>query len=142
MKGFLVLSMEIMAAPAISGVYPTYQTASLLLIVPVFPACGRPSAVRARCPVPFVTTLASSLFMPSATSSLITRWQLPLAMSSSLPFRSVTFSRIIGSQWMPRAAKVAYASAIDSGLTSTEPRVNAGDVLVDSRPARALACRA
>ena len=38
----------------------------------------------------------------------------------------VILETMIGLQWMPRAAKVAYASAIDSGLTSTVPRVNDG----------------
>ena len=48
---------------------------------------------------------------------------------------------MIGLQWMPRAAKVAYASAIDSGLTSTEPRVKDGLVLVVVDDGRGRRCR-
>ena len=64
--------------------------------------------------------------MPSATSLLITRLQLPSGDLEFLLGPGVTLSMMIGSQWMPRAANVAYASAIDSGLTSTEPRVKDG----------------
>ncbi len=64
--------------------------------------------------------------MPSATSLLITRWQFPSGTSSFFLVRVVTDSMMIGLQWMPRAANVAYASAIESGLTSTEPRVKDG----------------
>ena len=42
--------------------------------------------------------------------------------------RVVILETMIGLQWMPRAAKVAYASAIESGLTSTVPRVKDGTV--------------
>src|SRR6478735_2660171 len=126
MNGSRVLSMLIIAAPATCGVYPTYQTAALLSIVPVLPACGRPSAVIARRPVPLVTTLESKEFMAFATSSEITRWQLALVTSRDFPALSVMPETMIGSQWMPPEAKVEYASAIDSGLTSTVPRVNDG----------------
>ena len=78
-------------------------------------------------PVPFVITLDSSEFMAAATSSEITRVQFALGRRAApVPVLSVIVSRMIGSQWMPPEAKVAYASAIDSGLTSTVPRVKDG----------------
>ena len=77
-------------------------------------------------PVPLVITLDSSEFMAAATSVEITRSQFALGVSSFAPLLSVMVSRMIGSQWMPPEAKVAYASAIDSGLTSTVPRVKDG----------------
>ena len=79
-------------------------------------------------PVPLSTTDLSTLLTPSATSLLITRRQLASGMSRLLPVRVVILETMIGLQWMPRAAKVAYASAIESGLTSTVPRVKDGTV--------------
>ena len=77
-------------------------------------------------PVPLITTDSRTLLTPSATSLAITRRQLALGDFRFLPARVVILETMTGSQWMPRAAKVAYASAIDSGLTSTVPRVNDG----------------
>ncbi len=118
--------MEIIAEPAIVGVYPTNQTAWLLSIVPVLPAWGRRSAVRARPPVPRVITEESIELTASATSLLITRVQSASGASSSSPLVVVIVSTMTGLQWIPPEANVAYASAIDSGLTSTVPRVKDG----------------
>ena len=56
----------------------------------------------------------------------MTRLQSPSGALSSLPFRLTILDTMIGLQWMPPEAKVAYASAIDSGLTSTVPSVKDG----------------
>src|SRR5512142_1685390 len=40
----------------------------------------------------------------------------------------------MGAQYMPRAATVAYAAAMDSGETLTEPRVNEGMLSAESCP--------
>ena len=40
----------------------------------------------------------------------------------------------MGVQYMPRAATVAYAAAMDSGETLTEPRVNEGMLSAESCP--------
>ena len=63
---------------------------------------------------------------PSATSLSITRRQFASGTARFLPPRCRDLGEMIGSQWMPREAKVAYASAMDSGLTSTVPSVNDG----------------
>ena len=49
-----------------------------------------------------------------------------------LPVLSVIFRMAVGAQYMPRAATVAYAAAIDSGETLTEPRVNEGVLSAES----------
>ena len=95
-------------------------------MVPVLPAWGRRSAVITRLPVPLVITPESSEFMAAATSSEITRSQLALGASRGCPDPSVIDSTMIGSQWIPPEAKVAYASATESGLTSAVPRVKEG----------------
>ena len=62
---------------------------------------------------------------------------------------SVIDSRMIGSQWTPPDAKVAYASATDSGLTSTVPSVKDGlsayeltgaSLVLDSTPSFSAIC--
>ena len=40
----------------------------------------------------------------------------------------------MGAQYMPRAATVAYAAAMDSGETLTEPSVNDGMLSAESSP--------
>ena len=113
------------AAPATAGVYPVNHTASLESVVPVFPACGYPPGMRAGAPVPFMTPLSTSL-TPSATWVLMTRLQLASGTLRFWPSLFLIDLTMIGSQCTPRAAKVAYELAIDSGVTYAVPRVNEG----------------
>src|SRR5205814_6179525 len=66
------------------------------------------------------------------TSAAKARWQLADGTGIFLPVLSVIFRMAMGAQYIPRAATVAYAAAIDSGETLTEPRVNEGMLSAES----------
>ena len=51
-----------------------------------------------------------------------------------LPVLSRILPIAMGAQYMPRAATVAYAAAMDSGATLTEPSVNDGMLSAESWP--------
>jgi hypothetical protein len=68
--------------------------------------------------------------------------QFALCVATGLPSGDVMPLTMIGSQCTPRAANVAYASAIESGVTSATPRVKDGmyeNVLTRSSPLDACA---
>ena len=69
-------------------------------------------------------TCCRMLLTASATPGSITFLQLAEGTATGLPAFVVIDWMMIGSQCTPRLAKVAYDSAIDRGVTSTEPSVN------------------
>src|SRR5262249_59710496 len=60
--------------------------------------------------------------------------QLADGTGTILPVLSVILPMATGAQYMPRAATVAYAAAMDSGETLTDPSVNEGMLSAESCP--------
>ena len=60
------------------------------------------------------------------------RWQFADGTARLLPVPVTILPIATGEQYMPRAATVAYAAAIDSGATLTEPRVKDGMLSAES----------
>src|SRR6266568_3482855 len=59
-------------------------------------------------------------------------WQLADGTDSFLPLPLMILVMATGAQYLPRAATVAYAAAIDSGETLTAPRVKDGMLSTES----------
>ena len=76
-------------------------------VVPVLPAWGLPSDMRALVPVPWLMTVDSTWLTPSATSGSITFLQSADGISISVPSLACTLCRMIGLQCTPRFANVA-----------------------------------
>src|SRR5262249_36590555 len=73
-----------------------------------------------------------------ATTEGNTWWQLADGTDRLLPVLSTTLLMATGAQYLPRAATVAYAAAMDSGETLTEPSVNDGMLSAESWPSEGL----
>ena len=107
--------------------YPSSQASISLLVVPVLAAVGQLIAERVAVPL---WTLSSRMLVSApvpASLSAFTRWGVPQLLSTC-PLGNTTFVIAIGVLRQPPSARVAYTTAISSGVTPSvrPPSASAG----------------